>query len=86
MYINVGATINGRFVQTKKALRHALLNEPERVRFFQTSVYGPTEVPYAFGVEDIKPDWNLTVVGPDPSRNRRWYASVVRVKGEVRFK
>ena len=29
---------------------------------------------------------HLTVVGPDPSRNRRWYASVVRVKGEVRFK
>jgi hypothetical protein len=85
MYINVGATADGRFLQTKKALRHALLNEPERVKFFQTSAFTSYKIPPIFGVERIEPDWVLSVVGPDPSRSRKWYATVTRLNGTVRI-
>jgi hypothetical protein len=73
-YINVGVIIDGYMAPTKKALRLALAENPESVLFVVTSDLGPRPR------QEIRPDQigsdTLTVVGPDPYRNRKWYASV----------
>lgn len=81
-YYNCGAILNHVRVPSKKALKEAMANHPEEVYFegtaemFQTvEGYRGNEIP-----EGIK----LSVVGPDPRTNRRWYATVEMVKGKIK--
>lgn len=78
-YINVGVFINGERPPSKKALREAVKDAPETVTFDQTAL-GPfrtTQGTYLTPAQ-IQDGETLTVAGPDPYRNRKWYASVTR--------
>lgn len=83
-YINVGVFINGMRPPSKKALREALRDAPETVIFDQTALIrnefngGPIPGGTYITPPLIPAGTNLTVVGPDPYRNRKWYASVIR--------
>jgi hypothetical protein len=91
-YINVGAFVNGDRPRTKKALREALRDNPDTVLFDQTSMFAPGQpgdmgryLPVT-GDSRIPPGVTLSVVGPDPHRERRWYASVtVAADGRIRI-
>jgi hypothetical protein len=73
-YLNVGALINDKNAPTKKALREAMKSEPERVTFYATSMFDAgTE---DFAGNDLPAGVSLSVVGPDPERSRKWYATV----------
>lgn len=80
-WINVGATQDGMPFLTKKALLSEL-REGNRVRFYSTSSLGPGP---AEGYTVVLQEGDkLSVVGPDPYRNRKWYATVEVVNGKVR--
>ncbi|MFI2616633.1 hypothetical protein [Streptomyces sp. NPDC018584] len=75
-FINVGASVGGARVASKAALKRALTSDPASVTFDRTAAVGPDA-----GQPDIKGDAlptgdKLTVAGPDPYTNRRWYATV----------
>lgn len=71
-YINVGAYVNGIRPKSKKALKEALKSAPGTVKFVGTSPF----TPFSGGVSDIPDGAKLSVVGPNPYTNRRWYATV----------
>lgn len=83
-YINVGATYddgegNGPVrVATKTALRKALKENPGDVVFDVTT--GPALLPEgaatSYRGSEVPEGVTLSVVGPDPFTNRKWYASV----------
>lgn len=77
--VNCDATVRGRYPKTKKALKAALTEEPENVQFIGNSPFHPFE---CSGI-GIPEGTTLDVVGPDPYRDRRWYASVSRKGGKV---
>lgn len=73
-FINCGAlNTSGQRFPTKKALREALSTDPSTVFFDTTSPYDRTGRICGSSIPD---DATLTVVGPDPFRNRSWYCSV----------
>jgi len=73
-YINVGASYaHGGRIQTKKALREELLSG-NPVVFDSTSPLGPRNNEEIMST-DIGED-TLSVIGPDPFTNRKWYATV----------
>jgi hypothetical protein len=80
-YINVGAWINDRLPASKKAVREAFAADPSSVVFFQTSPMGP-QLPGGeirgdeLGLLDEKT--TLSLVGPDPERNRKFYGNVTK--------
>ncbi len=81
-YINVGAKIDGHDAPSKKALKLTLADHPERVEFYSTSPMGPQFV----GTPDkIPAGFTLSVVGPDPFRSRKFYASVTNGPKGVRL-
>jgi hypothetical protein len=55
---------------TKKACKESIGKSP---RFIETSLFGL----------EYKGDGKYTVVGPDPYRNRKWYAQVVVKNGLI---
>lgn len=79
MYVNVGAFINGQRAKTKRELKNAMLMAPETVLFDQTALL--MEGQFVHG-NAIPPGVTLSVVGPNPYNNRKWYASVSD-KGKV---
>ncbi|MFE9412295.1 hypothetical protein ACFYN0_26405 [Streptomyces sp. NPDC006704] len=75
-YINVGASASGARIASKAALKRALASDPASVAFDRTAAVGVDA-----GQPDIKGDAlpegaKLSVTGPDPYNNRRWYATV----------
>jgi hypothetical protein len=72
-YVNVGAFIDGRRAPSKKALKIALADAPERVHFDTTSALGPSAEYTGLTVPE---GVSLQVVGPDPYADRRFYATV----------
>ena len=78
-YINVGAQINGQFVKTKAELKR----EIENVMFFSTSPFVGFYNGWK-GLIDEAPSTKLSVVGPNPERDRKWYATVEIVNGKVK--
>ncbi len=72
-YIECQALLDGAPAPTKKALKEAVKNTPEVVLFQDV---GGLNKPFYGGLLDIPQGTTLTVVGPDPWRNRKWYASV----------
>jgi hypothetical protein len=74
-YLNVGASIGGDRVGTKKVLRETMRLDPSLVTFDRTSEMGP-DAPWTFTGDQLPPGLTLSVVGPDPYRRRSWYATV----------
>lgn len=66
-------------VRTKAELKRRAKVEPDKVECYSTSALGGTYNGTLFGIPE---NLTLTVVGPDPYTDRRWYASVTR-KGDV---
>lgn len=77
-YVNVG--VNAPYCATKKALREAVKGDPARVLVYGTSVFGPQ---FGGAVSDLPEGTSLSVVGPDPYNNRRWYATIERRNGRI---
>lgn len=80
--INVGAYIDNRRAPSKAALKRALAATPELVAFDPTSAFGPSG---AFNGDHIPAGAILSVVGPDPYSDRRWYATVSRTPKGIRL-
>lgn len=83
VYISVGACVNGSRPATKKVLREALADPAHRVRFDNTAAaWFPSESswdPAGDNLADLPVGVVLSVTGPDPYTDRRWYASVTRL-------
>lgn len=76
-YINVGAKTNGEglplAIKTKKALRELLSQDPHSVTFYSTSPMGPQ---HHGTVARLTPGDVLTVCGPDPQTDRKWWTNI----------
>lgn len=83
-YINTGATVNGRRPASKAQLKRAVAADPGTVRFDTTGTAGPRAGDtITCDAADIGAH-SLSVTGPDPYRNRQWYATVrVSSSGKV---
>lgn len=72
-WINVGAFINGERPRSKKQLKEIMLATPQNVKFDATSMM---EVGRTIRGDELPVGDKLTVTGPDPYSNRKWYATV----------
>lgn len=72
-YIECRATIDSQPIKFKKHLRTAVATDPSTVWFESV---GGMFLPFAGTVADIPEGVVLTIVGPDPWTDRRWYATV----------
>lgn len=72
-FINVGARVGAHPVKTKKDLITLVKEGNAELVFYGTSVFTKFEG----RLSDIETDV-LSVVGPDPFTNRKWYATVRR--------
>jgi hypothetical protein len=80
-FINVGAYVDGRRPKSKKALKEAIRDTPDKVTFDGTSGMGPQ---FSGGVANIPVGATLAVTGPDPYNARNWYANVSQSGGKVK--
>jgi hypothetical protein len=72
-FINVGAYVDGVRPKTKKALKEACANDPNRTRVvFDGTALNNEGHRYTLD----HPNDTLQVCGPDPYTKRNWYASV----------
>jgi hypothetical protein len=74
MYVNVGAQYesDGKDIPTKSALKRAIQENPANVYF-----YGTSDFTAVSGTVDIlEKGVKYSVVGPNPHKNRKWYATV----------
>ena len=76
----VNAGVEG--ATTKKALKEAVARG-DRVWAYCTSPLGPQYNGY---LDELPEYITLSVVGPDPYKSRRWYASVIRSNGKITVK
>ena len=82
-YINVAAydLRTGNLFMTKKALKQACSEDPVVVAFYPTS---QLDKPFHMVQASELPEfWSMSVVGPDPYDNRKWYAQVTRTSAGV---
>ncbi len=63
-----------KYKPTKKGLIEAIILHPERVRLTNLSIMGGWSGP----ASELPVGYKADVVGPDPERDRRWYATVTR--------
>lgn len=71
-YVNVGV----KGLKTKKALKEAVKADPSKVYVFGTGGFvGPT---YDGIVSSMPANVKLSVCGPDPYNDRRWWATIER--------
>lgn len=82
MWINCGAIniLTGQRFKTKKALKEAVKTDASIVKFDRTTLelFGSGDL----FCDEIPEGAKLSVVGPDPFSDRRWYATVER-RGDV---
>lgn len=76
------AYIDGKNPKTKKELKDAIKANPtsENIFFENLNLLGETRHAY---LSNFPPGRVVDVVGPDPERDRRWYATVQLVNGKV---
>lgn len=94
-YINVGAFIRdgGGDVRprSKKALATALKDTPSTVSFDITSPLGPNPDYFhrglvnAAGLAKLLNGDKLTVCGPDPFENRKWFGTIEAIRDSLKF-
>jgi hypothetical protein len=77
-FVNVG--VETPHNKSKRALREAIAADASKVIFYGTSVSST----YYGRVSDIKDGMTYQVVGPDPERSRKWYATVEKKNGKIR--
>lgn len=70
--IEVHAKLNGSNLPSKKALKEALRDHPEKVTFTTVSPFNGNHT----WKGDKLPGEALLAVGPDPQTKRNWYANV----------
>lgn len=75
-----GTFINGRRPASKKELREALRDSPDRVRIEATSIFGDE---YDGPASEMPEGVSATIVGPDPYTKRNWYGQIVRKSDKV---
>ena len=66
---------------TKAALKRDCAADPTKVIFYGTSPMGRQ---WGGAVAGMPEDVTLSVTGPDPYKDRRWYASVTRKGDKVK--
>lgn len=76
-YVNAGARIDGRDPVDRDELLAVLAEQPDRVRIYSTSPFGP-HAGRVFDAADVPEGVNLTVCGPNPVHPRDWFVNVVR--------
>lgn len=75
-YINVGVSDSGgKRIKTKKALKEMVKADPRSVIVDSTALFGTRYDGY---LSEMPEGVTLSVVGPDPYNDRKWYASVKR--------
>lgn len=74
-FINAGARVDGKRCRTKAALKRALKDAPESVRFDCTELLTSNAGRSIKGTEVPEGD-TLIVAGPDPYNARNWFANV----------
>lgn len=72
-----GIFVDGQRPKSKKAVREAVADNPNRVRLEATSIFGNE---YDGSVASA-PDGFYTFVGPDPARARNYFGNIDK-KGE----
>lgn len=77
-----GIFVNGRRPKSKKAVKEAVAENPHKVRIEGTSVLGSD---YDGPVSDM-PDGEITFVGPDPYRERKFYGTIVKRSDKITVK
>lgn len=73
-----GIFVNFARSKSKKAIKTAVNENPESVRIEATSLFGDE---YDGPVSGMPDGATVYFVGPDPSRNRKYYGSITR-KGD----
>lgn len=68
--------------KTKKALREAIEADPSSVTLQATSVFGNEYD----GPLSRASDGTYYIVGPDPYRERKWYATIIKSNGTLKVK
>ena len=58
--------------QTKKQLKEAVRDIPDKVYLYTTSMFNG----WSGRAVDLPDGMQFNVVGPDPERSRKWYATV----------
>lgn len=71
----------GQRMKTKKSLREAITND-EYVLLEATSMFGDEYT----GPLGSAPDGDYYIVGPDPYRDRRWYAHITKTSDSIKIK
>lgn len=83
MFVGVGAQMDGTDFKTKKSLKEAIQETPEKVHFYSTSTF----TPFSGGPDKLEIGTKYSVVGPDPYTSRKWYATVEKLaNGKVTVK
>jgi len=68
-----GIKIGSEFPKSKKALKEAVANEPERVFAIATSMFGDEFGGY---ITHLPFDKQVVFAGPDFQFNRKWYGTI----------
>jgi hypothetical protein len=79
-FYNCGASIDGRRVRNKKELRELLEASPVDVYFDGTAIIKDVD---GYRGSELPEGVSLSVVLPDPYRDRRYYASVEKKAGKL---
>lgn len=88
MFVNVGARdfTTKEDYPTKRALKQAIMDKPDNVFFYGTSVI-PGTVLDTGTVDILGKGVKYSVTGPNPYTNRKWYATVeIKENGTIYVK
>ena len=83
VYVNTGTNYatDGSDVPTKKALKEALAASPASVVFYETSA---VPMPILINGSELVEGVKYSVTGPNPYKNRKWYATVELTGGKIK--
>jgi hypothetical protein len=84
-YINCGVsdTVSGERIRTKKHLKELAASEPAQLLFDPTSVFDKQG---SIRGDTVPADASLSVCGPDPYNERKWWAQVTLKDGKLSVK
>lgn len=76
-YINVGVRnyTDGKRIATKKALKEMVKADPANVYADSTAIFGTR---FHGRITEMPENATLSVTGPDPYNDRKWYANITR--------
>lgn len=85
-FIEVRATdYAGALFKSKAAMKRAIADDPAKVMFTSVATLGPSWCGTAAEfLADGPANTKLTVVGPDPYTDRRWYGTIEVKAGQLK--